>query len=33
MAGASLCGDCVLVPDDARHQQWQAALARSAVRR
>jgi len=31
--GAGLCGDCVLVPEGIRHQQWQAVLARSAVRR
>ena len=28
--GAGICGDCVLMPDDARHQQWQAVLGRSA---
>jgi hypothetical protein len=31
--GGGMCGDCVLVPDEARHQQWQAVLARSALRR
>jgi ferric iron reductase protein FhuF len=31
--GGGTCGDCVLVPDDVRHQQWQAVLARSARRR
>jgi hypothetical protein len=28
--GGGTCGDCVLVPDEARHQQWQSVLARSA---
>jgi hypothetical protein len=28
--GAGICGDCVLMPDDARHRQWQAVLGRSA---
>jgi hypothetical protein len=31
--GAGMCGDCVLAPEDVRRQQWQAVLARSAVRR
>jgi hypothetical protein len=26
--GGGLCGDCVLVPDEVRHQQWQSALSR-----
>jgi hypothetical protein len=28
--GGGTCGDCVLVPEDVRHQQWQSVLARSA---
>jgi hypothetical protein len=28
--GGGTCGDCVLVPDEVRHQQWQSALARPA---
>jgi hypothetical protein len=28
--GAGTCGDCVLVPEDARRRQWQAALSRTA---
>ena len=31
--GAGICGDCVLMPDDVRHQQWQAVLGRSALSR
>jgi hypothetical protein len=31
--GGGTCGDCVLVPDEARHQQWQSVLVRSALRR
>jgi FhuF-like iron-sulfur protein len=31
--GAGICGDCVLVPDVVRHQQWQAVLGRSALSR
>jgi hypothetical protein len=26
--GGGLCGDCVLVPDEVRRQQWQSALGR-----
>jgi FhuF-like iron-sulfur protein len=28
--GGGICGDCVLMPEDVRHQQWQSVLARSA---
>jgi hypothetical protein len=28
--GGGTCGDCVLVPEDARRRQWQAALSRTA---
>jgi hypothetical protein len=28
--GGGTCGDCVLLPEDVRHRQWQSVLARSA---
>ena len=31
--GGGICGDCVLMPDDVRRQQWQAVLGRSALSR
>lgn len=27
--GAGMCGDCVLLPEDARRRQWHAALSRT----
>jgi hypothetical protein len=31
--GGGTCGDCVLTPEDARRQQWQAVLSRTALGR